>query len=969
MEHAPFKFLDSYTREDRAIFFGRDREVEELYQKVFEGKILLLYGISGTGKTSLINCGLANKFEESDWLPINVRRGKDINISLREEIGKVSITKSKEGSTIRKVIQSVYLDYFKPVYLIFDQFEELFIFGDRQEREELIRTIKSLVDSNVQCRCLFSIREEYLAGVTEFESTIPDFLANRMRIEKMTRQNAREVIEGPCRVNGIKVEEGFPEELLEKLNPESKEIELTYLQVFLDRIFRLSGTGNNFSKALIGEAGDVSDLLGSFLEEQIGALEEPETGLTVLKAFVSMQGTKKQIGEEEIGDFARTLGTPVGPEELTGLLQKFVNLRVLKDKDEHDQYELRHDSLAIKIFEKITLVEKELLEIKDFLVNAHSNFERRGIYMNEQDLKYIAPYEDKIFISRKLHQFVTDSKREIQKSVRRRRTLIAAAAAVLIIILSIFTGWAMRERGKAVVQSSIADEQRREAVEARDQAIQARTEANRAKEEAERSEGEALLQKSLADSALSVARYQSRISEEQRQRAESLYTEANEQRQIAVESQQLAEQSADEVKRTNRQATYQLYRFNAKEFAGKSLLMQRNDTLKALLALMAFDLFQYGIEHFSEFVEDPVLDIEIKEALQKSLLAFESDILSESNILALDIRENFYASYSLDDTLAVGEFITTEPDRLPLMGSRYKMAADMSTSRSIIRHIRLRPDDQSLVYGNSGGDVGLINYMDGGWHNDILYRHPESVLNLTILPGEQLILSAGRDSSIIIYHSGSGSVLSRIRAPFYPGEAVSRKDMVMLLSDETGVIYELDLASSKPELREAFNLQHPVDEMGYSPQKALLSITNNEMLRFYRYRSGQDPILLGELNLPHNGIISELCLSPEGDWLSVCSLDGTISLWDLSNLQAIRDRTLQPVVISKTGLKIVHMQFDDSGDHIVYGDMRKTFIYPVSVQLVLQKLDSKMGPRNLSEEEWSNYIRGDIERPGMNNSQ
>ena len=36
MSKSPFKFLDSYTKEDRDIFFGREAEVEELYQKVFE---------------------------------------------------------------------------------------------------------------------------------------------------------------------------------------------------------------------------------------------------------------------------------------------------------------------------------------------------------------------------------------------------------------------------------------------------------------------------------------------------------------------------------------------------------------------------------------------------------------------------------------------------------------------------------------------------------------------------------------------------------------------------------------------------------------------------------------------------------------------------------------------------------------------------------------------------------------------
>ncbi|PLX01047.1 MAG: ATP-binding protein, partial [Marinilabiliales bacterium] len=48
MMNSPFKFLDSFDKNDKDIFFGRERETEELYQKIFESKILLVYGISGT---------------------------------------------------------------------------------------------------------------------------------------------------------------------------------------------------------------------------------------------------------------------------------------------------------------------------------------------------------------------------------------------------------------------------------------------------------------------------------------------------------------------------------------------------------------------------------------------------------------------------------------------------------------------------------------------------------------------------------------------------------------------------------------------------------------------------------------------------------------------------------------------------------------------------------------------------------
>src|SRR4030042_232835 len=92
---SPFKFLDSYTKDDREIFFGRDREIEELYQRVFDSKLLLVYGVSGTGKSSLIHCGLANKFQETDWLPLVIRRGGNIIESMASVIKSASITEQQ----------------------------------------------------------------------------------------------------------------------------------------------------------------------------------------------------------------------------------------------------------------------------------------------------------------------------------------------------------------------------------------------------------------------------------------------------------------------------------------------------------------------------------------------------------------------------------------------------------------------------------------------------------------------------------------------------------------------------------------------------------------------------------------------------------------------------------------------------------------------------------------------------------
>mgnify|MGYP000303660043 CR=1 FL=1 len=126
---SPFKFLDAYTKEDKDIFFGREAETDELYDRVFETNLVLLYGASGTGKTSIILCGLGNRFDNSDWMPIFIRREDHILHALNTEILAKSVKKLDVGLPLKKRIRSLYLDYFKPIYLIFDQFEELFILG------------------------------------------------------------------------------------------------------------------------------------------------------------------------------------------------------------------------------------------------------------------------------------------------------------------------------------------------------------------------------------------------------------------------------------------------------------------------------------------------------------------------------------------------------------------------------------------------------------------------------------------------------------------------------------------------------------------------------------------------------------------------------------------------------------------------------------------------------------------------
>ena len=200
MSDTPFKFLDSFTIDDREIFFGREKEVEELYYKIFDSNLLIVYGGSGTGKTSLIQCGLAGKFQEADWMPVIIRRGENINESARKSLLNLLHVPAIKSNSLAQHIKSVYLDYFKPVYLLFDQFEELFIFGSDEEIETFADDLCDSLKAGLSCKFIFVIRGEYLEHITRFEEKIPGFFNNRIHIERMTRKNAGRAITEPAKL-------------------------------------------------------------------------------------------------------------------------------------------------------------------------------------------------------------------------------------------------------------------------------------------------------------------------------------------------------------------------------------------------------------------------------------------------------------------------------------------------------------------------------------------------------------------------------------------------------------------------------------------------------------------------------------------------------------------------------------------------------------------------------------------------
>ncbi len=448
-----FKFLDPYLKEDKNYFFGREKETYEVFYKLGESKLLLLYGASGTGKTSILNCGVANMFDESDWFPIEVRRKNNIIKSLSLEIEKILNISVTDLENIDQYLYSVYLENYKPVYLIFDQFEELFISGSSEETEQFKKILKQLLNASFDLKVILSIREEYLAYITDFEDEIPGIFENKVRIEKMSPVKARDVVLKTCKAYGIELQndEETAKKIIELLGSHRFGIELTYLQVLLDKLYRIAYKKNPdyivFDDAVIAEAGTVEDVLADFLEEQLHKMEDTKLAWQILKTFVSAEGTKLTLSKQAINDTLKGRKINITQKSLNKYINAFLNIKILRllNEEEGDFYELAHDSLAKKIYENMTSEEKLTLEVRNFLVTSYKNHLHTGGLLNKNDIFYIEPYIDKLNIDKDILQFFNKSKAHI----RRKKMIMIALVSFVVLILTGITIYSLQQKAKA----------------------------------------------------------------------------------------------------------------------------------------------------------------------------------------------------------------------------------------------------------------------------------------------------------------------------------------------------------------------------------------------------------------------------------------------------------------------------------------------------------------------------------------
>ncbi len=235
----PWPGLLAFREADQQFFTGRHAETDDLFRLVMRERLTVFFGLSGLGKSSLLQAGLFPLLRPANIFPVYVRldfsaADPDLIAQVKSAIEKQAKLAEIEAPAIEP--RETLWEYFhrrdsdfwnsrnRPVMplIVFDQFEEVFTLGrlDAQRAQATATLLEQLGDlaegrapsalkalleqfpentrnfsfSRHNCKLLLSIREDFLPELEGLRERIPSVALNRLRLQRMNGSAALIVV-------------------------------------------------------------------------------------------------------------------------------------------------------------------------------------------------------------------------------------------------------------------------------------------------------------------------------------------------------------------------------------------------------------------------------------------------------------------------------------------------------------------------------------------------------------------------------------------------------------------------------------------------------------------------------------------------------------------------------------------------------------------------------------------------------
>ena len=350
--------------------YGRGREINELRGAILSERIVLLYSQSGAGKTSLIEAGLRPEFERRRFklLP-TVRVGYEppsetpgVNRYRLSVLTSLEEIKPAEEQLAPDELASISLkEYFEgnleeedglDVFVIFDQFEEIFTLDptDWDAKEAFLHEL-GIAMANRSIFALFSMREDFIAQLDPYQSSMPTRFSNTYRLELLGPSEARLAIQKPAEVAGVEFEDDAAQGLVDDLRRVRVDrgattslelgpsVEPVQLQVVCAQLWEhLEPDATVIRSQNVDDIGNVNEALAGYYASEVAAA----AGSTHVKERVIRDWFEEKLISDD-GFRTQTRDGPGGKSDKT--LPELENSHLIRaDRRRGTQwYELTHD--------------------------------------------------------------------------------------------------------------------------------------------------------------------------------------------------------------------------------------------------------------------------------------------------------------------------------------------------------------------------------------------------------------------------------------------------------------------------------------------------------------------------------------------------------------------------------------------------------------------------------------------------
>lgn len=239
----PFPGLRPFREDEEHLFFGRERQIDRMIDKLSPARFLAIVGTSGSGKSSLVNCGLRPALHRglmaqagTAWKVAQFRPGNNPVRALGHALAAPGILFAQEAAsepaamTLDQIVDATLrisalglVDIYQQAWphggvnllVVVDQFEELFRYRGLTKSpnsdqyglsEEAVAFVRLLLEACAQrdypIYVALTMRSDFLGDCAQLAGLPEAINESQFLVPRMSRADRRSAIEGPVAVAG-----------------------------------------------------------------------------------------------------------------------------------------------------------------------------------------------------------------------------------------------------------------------------------------------------------------------------------------------------------------------------------------------------------------------------------------------------------------------------------------------------------------------------------------------------------------------------------------------------------------------------------------------------------------------------------------------------------------------------------------------------------------------------------------------